>query len=249
QKIIKERGIITMNERNLTVCEMLLQMIKTNQLSLAEETAIRKALDGKAGKSEEELFRQYALELNRAKASEPCRQRSGTDSGIQEYLIFPKDFKTGKTAPNARFERNGIRFIDNPYTDCETEMIKEWVEDHPYDVRALAVGLWLSGGITPEAIINLRIEDFQGMGRNADELIYMGALAVDRSIFQQWDRFRIVKRAMDQHQEQLPYVFMYHGKSRWHKLKGNAIQMKTVHICRDIGLTYKGFSNNEVILL
>lgn len=95
----------------------------------------------------------------------------------------------------------------------------------------------------------MRTEDFQGMGRNADELIYMSALAVDRSIFQQWDRFRIVKRAMDQHQEQLPYVFMYHGKNGWHKLRGNAIQMKMVHICRDISLTYKGFSNNEVILL
>lgn len=137
-----------MYEKNLTVCEMLLQMIVGNHLSVAEEAEIRKALERKAVKSKEDLFRQYALEINRSKASEPDRQRNATDGGIQEYLIFPKDFKTGKAAPNARFERNGIRFIDNPYTDGETEMIKEWVENHPYDVRALAVGLWLSGGIT-----------------------------------------------------------------------------------------------------
>jgi len=238
-----------MNERKLTACEMLLQIIDTNQFSLAEEATIRKALEGKAEKTEEGLFRQYASELNKSKAFEPDRKKSTADGGMQEYLIFPENSKTGKTAPNLRFERNGIRFIDNPYTDGETEMIKEWVEDHPYDVRALAVGLWLSGGITPEAIINLMVEDCQGRGRNANDLIYMGSLAVDRTIFQQWERFRIVKRAMDLHQEQLPYVFMFYGKCGWHKLSGNALQMKTVHICRSIGITYKGFSNNEVILL
>ncbi len=242
-------GVITMYEKNLTVCEMFLQMIDGNHLSVAEEAEIRNALNNKAEKIEEELFRLYASDLNRSKTDEPARKRSATEEGMHEYLIFPENSKTGKTAPNVRFERNGIRFIDNPYADDETEMIKDWVEDHPYDVRGLAVGLWLSGGITPEAIINLRIEDCQGRGRNADELIYMGALAVDKAIFQQWDRFRIVKRAMDQHQGQLPYVFMYHGKSGWHKLNGNAIQMKMVHICRSTGITYKGFSNNEVILL
>ncbi len=245
----KRMGVITMYEKNLTVCNMLLQMIDTNQFSLAEEATIRKALEGKAEKSEEELFRQYASELNKSKAFEPSRQKSTTDGGMQGYLIFPENFKTGKTAPNVRFERNGIRFIDNPYADDETEKIKEWVEDHPYDVRGLAVGLWLTGGITPEAIIHLKVKDCLRDGRNTDELIYLDNFAVDKSIFQRWDRFRIVKRAMDQHQEQLPYVFMFYGKSGWHKLNGNAIQMKMVHICRSTGITYKGFSNNEVILL
>lgn len=238
-----------MYEKKLTVCEMLLQIIDTNQFSLAEEAEIRKALEGKAEKSEEELFRLYASDLNRSKTAEPARQKNTADGGMQEYLFFPENSKVGKTAPNVRFERNGIRFIDNPYADDETELIKEWAEDHPYDVRGLAVGLWLTGGITPEAIINLRIEDCQGRGKNADDLIYMGSLAVDRTIFQQWERFRIVKRAMDLHQEQLPYVFMFYGKSGWHKLNGNALQMKMVHICRSTGITYKGFSNNEVILL
>lgn len=237
-----------MYEKNLTVCEMFLHMIDGNHLSVAEETAIRKALDGKAEKGEDKIFRQYASELNKFKSSDPSRQRSVADEGMQEYLIFPQSFEARKMAPNVRFERNGIRFIENPYTNAETETIKEWVEDHPYDVRGLAVELWLSGGITPEAIMHLRAEDCLRDGRNADEFIYLDNYAVDKSIFQRWDRFRIVKRAMDQHQEHLPYVFMSHGKSGWHKLNGNALQMKTVHICRSIGITYKGFSNNEIIL-
>ncbi len=41
-------GVITMYEKNLTVCEMFLQMIDGNHLSVAEEAEIRNALNSKA---------------------------------------------------------------------------------------------------------------------------------------------------------------------------------------------------------
>lgn len=237
-------GVITMYEKNLTVCEMLLQMIDGNHLSVAEEAAIRKALDGKAAKSEEDLFKQYALELNRAKASEPCRQGSTAGEWMQEFLILSECFDKKKTASNLRLKKDGIRFIDNPYTVTEAEAIREWVEDHPYDVRGLAIGLWLSGGITPETILNLKTAECW----KDNEITCMDDTAVDRAIFQRWDRFRIVKRALDQHQGKQPYVFMVYEESRWKKLNGNAIQLKLFHICRDIGITYNGFSNNDAIM-
>lgn len=239
-----------MYEKNLTVCEMVLHMINGYHFSVAEETAIRKALDGKAEaeKRMDEIFRKCASEKNKFKSSDSSRQRSVADEEMQEYLIYPQSFETSNMTPRVLIERNGIRFINNPYTNAESEMIKEWVEDHPYDVRGLAVGLWLSGGITPEAIIQLKAKDFLTDCKNANKIIYLDNCAVDKGIFQRWDRFRIVKRAMEQHQEHLPYVFMYQDKSGWHKLNGNAIQMKMVHICGEIGIAYQGFSNNELIL-
>lgn len=237
-----------MCENNLTTYEMLLQIIIGNGLSVAEESEIKKVLNEREKIMSEEKFQQYTSELNRCQTPESHKIQNIVSEDMQKYYICPKDTKTEKSASRTMFERNGIRFIDNPYTAEETAVIREWVEDHPFDVRGLAVSLWLSGGIAPEAIINLRTSDCWSGGRDTHELIHMGNIAVDRSIFQQWDRFRIVKRAMELHQAKQPYVFMVYDRNQWSKLNGNAIQLKMFHICRNLGIRYRKFSNNEIIL-
>lgn len=237
-----------MNEKILTIYEILLQTIVENRLSVAEETEIKKVLNERERIMSEEKFQQYTSELNRCQTPESLKLQTIVSKDMQKYYICPKDTRTEKSASCTMFERNGIRFIDNPYTTEETAIIREWAEDHPFDVRGLAVSLWLSGGFTPEAIINLKTSDCWSGGRDAHGLIHMGNIAVDRSIFQQWDRFRIVKRAMELHQEKQPYVFMVYERNQWSKLHGNAIQLKMFHICRNLGITYKKFSNNEIIL-
>lgn len=212
-----------MNEKNLTVCEMFLHMIDGNHLSAKEERAIRNALDSKAEKIKEDIFLQYASGSGRSRPPEPDRQGTTADGWMQEFLLLSKYPDAEKTASNVRFEKDGIRFMENPYSATETEAVREWIEDHPYDVRGLAVGLWLSGGITPETILNLKTAECWGNGWNDNKITCMDGTAVDRSIFQRWDRFRIVKRALDQHQGKQPYVFMVYEKSRWKKLNGNAI--------------------------
>lgn len=237
-----------MYKNTMTVYDIMIQMISEDHLSLEEETELKKMLNKRHEIISEDKFQQYVSELNRCKAPEPLKPKSSVPDDIQKYYIYPKDIRSEKSASHTIFERNGIRFIDNPYSTEETAIIREWAEDHPFDVRGLAVALWLSGGITPEAVINLKTADCWNGGRDGDEFICMGNIAVDKSIFQQWDRFRIVKRAVDLHQGRQPYVFMVYEKNQWSKLHGNSIQLKMFHICRNLGITYKRFSNNEIIL-
>lgn len=229
-----------------TILNMVIQMIDTDQFSQAEEDEIRKALAGKAAKKDEEIFSQYISKMQQWQVSKPNNQGNAATEKMQEFFICPKGPDAVKCTSHVKFERDGIRFIDNPYTIKETETIREWVEDHPNDVRGLAAGLWLSGGLSPQAILNLKTDAC--WGGTMDRLIHMGDIVIDRSLFQRWDRFRIVKRAIDQHQKGLPYVFMFYEKNEWHKLNGNAIQIKMFHICRNLDITYKRFSNNEIIL-
>lgn len=47
-------------------------------------------------------------------------------------------------------------FIDNPYTPEEVHRITEWIDANPYDMRGLAVGLWLASDITADEIVGLK---------------------------------------------------------------------------------------------
>ena len=61
----------------------------------------------------------------------------------RNYLIYPD---------------KEIHYIDNPYTDAETEKIKEWIDLHTNDIRGLALGLWFTGNATLLEIVNLKKE-------------------------------------------------------------------------------------------
>lgn len=135
-----------------------------------------------------------------------------------------------------------FRYIRNPYSEKETDMIMEWIEDHPTDTRALAIGLWLSGGLCPMQIINLKKEEYFGNSNMPDITI-----SFDKNIFNVWQRFNYIRKAAKLHPENTMYVFMVEKNGIWKKLTGRSLQVKLYHICQNIGIKYKPFHQNEVI--
>lgn len=135
-----------------------------------------------------------------------------------------------------------FRYIRNPYSEKETDLIMEWIEDHPTDTRALAIGLWLSGGLCPMQIINLKKEEYFGNSNMPDITI-----SFDKNIFNVWQRFNYIRKAAKLHSEDTIYVFMVEKNGIWKKLTGRSLQVKLYHICQDIGIKYKSFHQNEVI--
>lgn len=127
----------------------------------------------------------------------------------------------------------GIKYIRCPFSIEEREKIMEWIDLHQYDAKALAVALWLSGGIAPLEITNLRRADYQS--------------AKSMDIVMESEKREIIRKALKLHPEGLEFVFMAQKGAEWKKLKGNSIQMKLYHICDEIGIIYKPFHKNEAI--
>ena len=141
----------------------------------------------------------------------------------------------------APVSKSGTKYIKCPYSVEERKKILEWIERHQYDAKALAVALWLSGGIAPQDIINLRKEDCCGI-KNMH-----AAVRFEKMISQKWEKTEIVRKALNLHPESLEFVFMFQKGSEWKKLKGSTIQMKMYHICDEIGISYKTFHKNEAV--
>ncbi len=124
----------------------------------------------------------------------------------------------------------GIRHIDNPYTDDETEEIKEWIELHPNDIRGLALGLWFTGDISLVEIANMKPDDNYNY------------------VHRKWERARFTTRALELHLENKDYVFMAIKEGRWEKLTPQSFQMKLYHICNRLGIGYKKLNRNEAMV-
>lgn len=138
--------------------------------------------------------------------------------------------------------RPGITYIDCPYSRGEKEKIMEWIRKHGgHDEKALAVALWLSGGIAPREIANLRTEDWKD-GKTAGE-----SPGYDRGTSWQRNRGEIMKNVLKLHPDGLKYVFMRRKGSEWAKLKSGSLQMKMYNICDELGIVYKSFHQNEAI--
>lgn len=133
------------------------------------------------------------------------------------------------------------KYIKCPYSVEERKKILEWIERHQYDAKALAVALWLSGGIAPQDIINLRKEDCCG---DRNMVVAMGCRKKNSK---KWERAEIVQKALNLHPEELEFVFMFQKDSEWKKLKGSSIQMKLYNICDEIGIVYKSFHKDAAI--
>lgn len=132
----------------------------------------------------------------------------------------------------------GIRYIDNPYSPEETECIMNWIESHSdADTRALAVGLWFTSNISPEEIINLRKVDCWG-SKNG----------MEKGIFKESARLRLVSKAFKLHPEDEQYIFMVKKDGRWRKLNERSLQIKLYYICQDLEITYRAFHKNETII-
>ena len=123
-----------------------------------------------------------------------------------------------------------IQYIDNPYTDAETEKIKEWIEMHLDDTRGLAIGLWFCGETSLEEIANLKKEDCH------------------ISIFKKWERALIISRALNLHPKNEKFVFMEIKEKRLEKLTPQGFQLKLYHICNKLGIKYKRINRTEAML-
>lgn len=123
-----------------------------------------------------------------------------------------------------------IQYIDNPYTDAETEKIKEWIEMHLDDTRGLAIGLWFCGETSLEEIANLKKEDCH------------------ISIFKKWERAQIISRALNLHPKNEKFVFMEIKEKRLEKLTPQGFQLKLYHICNKLGIKYKRINRNEAMV-
>lgn len=291
-----------MSETKITVCDMMIQMITGNQLSLDEELAIKNVLDERE-KERAEAMRNRCLSgiiedelaelVKIGKLSGSTRQRYHpilrrcfmdtaygnmdasllSESVIQEFVIEAHEsynlsrndllFFTGMLklglnkmaqlglisfTPNKKMFKSyrepvqGIRHICNPYPEGDTELIMEWIEDHPSDTRSLAIGLWLSGGLCPMQIINLKKEDCWGNNDMGDRNI-----GYDRNIFNVWQRANYIRKAIKLHPEEDKYVFMVKKDGNWKKLTERSLQIKLYYICQDIGIKYRAFHLNEAV--
>lgn len=137
-------------------------------------------------------------------------------------------------------------YIRNPYTDEETEQILKWVEEHPYDVRAAALGIVLLGGISYAETVRLTEKDCWEKKK--------GAHGVKRPLggmFDEERRCRIVKNALKVHPVVLGYVFAVQridGRG-WDGLSPKGIAYKLSSICNEIGISYKKIYKNEIIMV
>lgn len=131
----------------------------------------------------------------------------------------------------------GIRYIDNPYSEEETKELMKWIESHFEDSRGLAVALWLSSDISPEEIVALTKEKCWDSGNG-----------MEKGIFRQDTKKRLITAAFNLHPENEEYIFMVKKDGKWRKLNERSLQIKLYYICQDIGITYRAFHKNETIV-
>lgn len=123
-----------------------------------------------------------------------------------------------------------IHYIDNPYTDAETEKIKEWIDLHTNDIRGLALGLWFNGDVSFAEITNLKKEDAR------------------KGIFKKWKKARFISKALELHSQRRDYVFMVINDGQLEKLTAQGLMMKLYHICNKLGIKYKKINKNEAMV-
>ena len=162
-------------------------------------------------------------------------------------LNFMPNKKLYITFAEAEKENN---YRDNPYSIEEMEDLMAWIDRNPDDVRGLAVGLWLSGGISPEEIVNLKKECLEDSGTTSTG----GFTAIKRPGSDRYLRLTNVRqRILDaalkiQSENGMEYIFMVEKEHRWRKLTKKSLQIKLYYICEDLGIKYKAFHCNDVIL-
>lgn len=140
--------------------------------------------------------------------------------------------------------KNDISFIKNLYLETETEKIMEWAKKHPADVRAQAVSMWFTKGLTLTDIVTLTK---RGCWGRPDERIKRAGI----ELFQIPIRGEIVRRALDTHPKDVKYVFSVPSSdySTWERLTERGLLIKLKAICKKTGIVYKPILINEAIRL
>lgn len=169
---------------------------------------------------------------------------------LQMGLSQMDDEKILKFSPDRMLYRKyaaskvDISYISNPYTKEETKKIMDWAKYHPADVRAQAVSLWFTKGLTLKDIATLTKKECWGkpeerIARNGIQLFCIPI------------RSKIVRRALDTHPPKVEYVFSVPNSdgSGWKKLTEKGLLINLKYICKQIGIIYRPILVNEAIKL
>lgn len=289
-----------MDEDRITICDMIIQMISKNQLSLEDEARIRKMLEEKQRKQEyrciadviesevmrkieskditikkacQSVYRKCFMETqignmelaeltekNISEFGRKVRNSFGLDKN--EKIFFMAMLQTGlnKLSEDGhlnfipdkdmykRFIESGcsICYIDNPYSNEETESIMTWAEKHPADVRGIALSLWFAKGISLTEIVGLTKQDCWGGKRTEDS-----TMKFRENLFKSSIRSKIVWRSLNLHPKDVKEVFVIPNEdgSGWKKLTEWGLQRKLWYICKDLEISYKRIYKDEAIKL
>lgn len=273
-----------MEEKNITMADMIAKVIQDNQLAGVKEDLIweiEKALAAKAsimrGKADY-LYRNFIRETRIGNidldgvSDKEVRQLIilAAESGRIEKEDWPHFLSIIQLAVKAMAGRKGhsmfenvffefrdteerIRYEKNPYPPEEMQRILEWLESHTDDVRALAAGFWLLGGITTEEIGELQwdsLMDFDGICASNPTVVKRNKSESYLPLAGR--RGRIISDALKLHEGQtdsgFEYIFMINDEGEWKKLPDICVQLKLSHICRSIGIAYRPFTCTNAVL-
>lgn len=182
------------------------------------------------------LIRKFVLQAGKIYEKDRTRLKCFTGM-LQTGLNKMEENEMLDFVPNKHVYKNylmcsssGIRYINNPYTNEETVRINEWINLHPDDIRALALGLWFSGDVSFLEIANLKKED------------------AHKGIFRKWERARLISKALELNPQNGNYVFMIINEGNLEKLTAQGLMMKLYHTCNKLGIEYKMINRNIAIL-
>lgn len=139
-------------------------------------------------------------------------------------------------------------YIKNIYSQEEIERIKGWIAEHP-DIYSLAINLWIIGDISPDEIIWLKFNEIKRDEENGE----MVAIQMPKSgiyLILTEERKEIIKAAMSLNSsyKRMEYIFSIDQGLSWKKLSVQGMSRKLHYICRELGLRYKGFHHNDVLI-
>lgn len=143
-----------------------------------------------------------------------------------------------------------IRYGKNPYTPEEMQKITEWLDQNTDDIRALAVDMWLCGGITPEEIVRLRT----GWLMDIDGPCAMNPTVIKKNEAEDYlpftgRRSRIIQDALKiQEGSGNEYIFMINDDWGWKNMSEKCIQLKMAVICRFLDIRYRPFKWTDAII-
>lgn len=298
-----------MEEKNITMADMVCQVIRENQLAGVEEDMIWEML----GKRRSERIKNKSCwcladfakrETEKALAAKASlmKERAGylyrnfiqetrianididelSDKDIKKFIIlaaesdrmrkedWPHFLSIIQLTVKAMAGRKGhsifenvffdfrdteerIRYVKNPYSSGEMQGILEWLDSNTDDMRALAADFWLSGGITTEEIVELRMDSLM----DSDGICASDPTVVKKNKSESYiaiagRRGRIIRDVLKLHESQadsgFEYIFMIKDEGEWKKLPDISVQLKLSHICRSIGIAYRPFTYTDAVL-
>lgn len=298
-----------MEEKNITMADMVCQVIRENQLAGVEEDMIWEMLEKRRSERIKNKscwcladFAKRETEKALAAKASLMKERAGylyrnfiqetrianididelSDKDIKKFIILAAESDRMKKADwphflsmiqmavkamagrkgHSMFENVFVEFIDaeeriryvkNPYSAEEVQRILEWIDSNADDVRALAAGLWLLGGITAEEIRELQRDSLM----NSEDICAGNPAVVKKNKSESYlplagRRGRIIRDALKLHKGQtdsgFEYIFMINDEGEWRKLPDICVQLKLSHICRSIGIAYRPFTCTDAVL-